>query len=115
METPTDAVLLRIYLTEAAKWEHKPLYEAIVLRAREQGLAGATVLRGPMGYGRSSHLHTAKILDLSMNLPVVIEIFENEEKINAFLPVLDEMLTGGHVTMEQVRVIHYGGGTDQHG
>jgi PII-like signaling protein len=109
MESPTEAVLLRIYLTEAAKWEHKPMYEAIVMRARENGLSGATVLRGPMGYGRSSHLHTAKILDLSMNLPVVVEIFESEAMVNAFLPVLDEMLTSGHITLEKVKVLHYGG------
>ncbi len=108
MESPTEAVLLRIYLTEAAKWEHKPMYEAIVMRARENGLSGATVLRGPMGYGRSSHLHTAKILDLSMNLPVVVEIFESEAMVNAFLPVLDEMLTSGHITLEKVKVLHYG-------
>lgn len=108
MKNPTEAVLLRIYLTEAAKWEHKPLYEAIVMRARELGISGATVLRGPMSYGRSSQMHTAKILDLSMNLPVVIEIFETEAMINTFLPVLDEMLDSGHVTMEKVRVIHYG-------
>ena len=108
METPTEAVLLRIYLTESAKWEHKPLYEAIVLRARAEGLSGATVLRGPMSYGRSSHMHTAKILDLSVNLPVVIEIFESEAKLNAFLPILDEMLASGHVTMEKVKVLHYG-------
>jgi PII-like signaling protein len=108
MGTPIEAVLLRIYLTESAKWEHKPLYEAIVLRARAEGLSGATVLRGPMSYGRSSHMHTAKILDLSVNLPVVIEIFESEAKLNAFLPILDEMLASGHVTMEKVKVIHYG-------
>ena len=101
METPTEAVLLRVYLTESAKWEHKPLYEAIVLRARAEGLSGATVLRGPMSYGRSSHMHTAKILDLSVNLPVVIEIFESEAKLNAFLPILAEMLESGHVTMER--------------
>jgi len=105
MEIPSEAVLLRIYLTEAAKWEHKPLYEAIVMRAREQGLAGATVLRGPMGYGRSTHLHTAKILDLSMNLPVVVEIVESEPKITGFLAVLKPMLVGGLVTTEKVKVI----------
>jgi PII-like signaling protein len=109
MQIPTEAVLLRVYLTEAAKWEHKPLYEAIVMRARELGISGATVLRGPMSYGRSSHMHTAKILDLSVNLPVVIEIFESEAMIDTFLPVLEEMLTSGHITMEKVRVIHCGG------
>jgi len=108
MESPIEAVLLRVYLTESAKWEHKPLYEAIVLRARAEGLSGATVLRGPMSYGRSSHMHTAKILDLSVNLPVVIEIFESEAKLNAFLPILDEMLESGHVTLEKVKVLHYG-------
>ena len=108
MPTPTEAMLLRIYLTEGAKWEHKPMYEMIVMRAREKGLSGATVLRGPLGYGRSSHLHTAKILDLSMDLPVVIEIFESEAMIETFLPVLDEMLASGHATLEKVRVIHYG-------
>jgi PII-like signaling protein len=108
MEIPSEAVLLRIYSTESVKWEHKPLYEAIVMRAREQGLAGATVLRGPMGYGRSTHLHTAKILDLSMNLPVVVEIVETEERIKAFLELLDGMLEGGLVTIEKVKVLHYG-------
>jgi PII-like signaling protein len=108
MPIPTEAVLLRIYLTESAKWEHKPLYEAIVLRARAEGISGATVLRGPMSYGRSSHLHTAKILDLSVNLPVVIEIVESETKLNAFLPILDEMIVSGHVTIEKVKVLHYG-------
>jgi uncharacterized protein len=107
MEIPSEAVLLRIYSTEAAKWEHKPLYEAIVLRAREQGLAGATVLRGPMSYGKSTELHTAKILDLSMNLPIVIEIVESEERIKAFLEILDGMLSGGLVTLEKVKVLHY--------
>ena len=110
METPSEAVLLRIYSTESAKWEHKPLYEAIVLRAREHGLAGATVLRGPMSYGRSSQLHTAKILDLSMNLPVVVEIVDTEERIKTFLELLDGMLAGGLVTTEKVKVLHYGPG-----
>jgi PII-like signaling protein len=107
MET-IEAVLLRIYLSEASKWEHKPLYEAIVLRARESGLAGATVLRGPMGYGKSTQIHTAKILDLSTNLPVVIEIIESEERIKAFLEIVGEMLTGGLVTMEKVKVVRCG-------
>jgi PII-like signaling protein len=112
MEIPEEAVLLRIYLNEGAKWQHKPLYEAIVLKARELGLAGATVLRGPMGFGKSSHLHTAKILDLSVNLPIVIEIVESESKIDAFLPALDGMLTSGLVTREKVKVLHYRGTTE---
>lgn len=112
MEIPEEAVLLRIYLNEGTKWEHKPLYEAIVLKARELGLAGATVLRGPMGFGKSSHLHTAKILDLSINLPIVVEIVDSEAKINAFLPTLDGMLSSGLVTQEKVKVLHYRGTTE---
>ena len=109
MELPHEAVLLRIHLGESDKWQHQPLYEAIVLKARELHLAGATVLRGPMGFGRSSRLHTAKVLRLSEDLPLVIEIVDNEEKINAFLPVLEEVMQGGLVTMEKVRVISYRG------
>jgi PII-like signaling protein len=112
MEIPEEAVLLRIYLNEGMKWEHKPLYEAIVLKARELGLAGATVLRGPMGFGKSSHLHTAKILDLSVNLPIVIEIVESEVKLDAFLPTLDGMLTSGLVTRDKVKVLHHRGTTE---
>ena len=100
-------MLLRIFIGETDRWQHHPLYEAIVLKARELHLAGATVLRGPMGYGKSSRLHTAKILRLSMDLPLVIEIVDTEEKIQAFLPVLDEMMKGGLVTLERVRVIDY--------
>jgi PII-like signaling protein len=108
METPRDAVLLRIYLNETAKWQHQPLYEQIVLKARDLHLAGATVLRGPMGFGKTSHLHTAKILDLSLNLPLVIEIVESQEKIDEFLAAIEEMLTCGLVTMEKVKVIRGG-------
>ncbi len=100
-------MLLRIFLGESDRWEHKPLYEAIVLKAREMHLAGATVLRGPTGFGKSSRLHTSKILRLSYDLPLVIEIVDAEEKINEFLPVLDEMMKGGLVTLEKVRVINY--------
>ena len=107
MQIPTDAMLLRIFLGESDKWEHKPLYEAIVLAAREAQLAGATVLRGPMGFGAHSHMHTSKILRLSMDLPIVIEIVDSEENINAFLPVLDKMIGGGLVTLEKVKVLHY--------
>jgi hypothetical protein len=106
-DLPHDAVLLRICIGESDRWKHQPLYEAIVLKAREQHLAGATVLRGPMGFGKSSRLHTAKILRLSMDLPLVIEIVDSEEKIQAFLPVLDEMMKGGLVTLEKVKVIDY--------
>src|SRR5512137_198944 len=112
MQIPHDAVLLRIFLGESDRWEHKPLYEAVVLKARELHLAGATVLRGPMGFGKSSRLHTAKILRLSMDLPLVIEIVDSEEKIQSFLPVLNQMVGGGLVTLEKVRVIEYRGGTD---
>jgi PII-like signaling protein len=107
MQIPNDAVLLRIFIGESDRADHKPLYEAIVLKAREMHLAGATVLRGPMGFGKSSRLHTSKIIRLSMDLPLVIEIVDSEEKINAFLPVLDGMLGGGLVTIEKVKVVHY--------
>ncbi|MCU0788792.1 MAG: DUF190 domain-containing protein [Verrucomicrobia bacterium] len=107
MDLPQEAVLLRIHLGESDRWQHQPLYEAIVLKARELQLAGATVLRGPMGFGRSSRLHTAKVLRLSDDLPLVIEIVDGEEKINSFLPVLDGLMQGGLVTMEKVRVIRY--------
>ena len=107
MQIPHEAVLLRIFIGESDRWEHKPLYEAIVLKARELHLAGATVLRGPMGFGKSSRLHTAKILRLSMDLPLVIELVDAEEKINEFLPVLDKMIQGGLVTLEKVKVIDY--------
>lgn len=107
MKIPTEGKLLRIFIGESDKWHHQPLYEAIVHKARELGLAGATVLRGPMGYGAKSHMHTAKILRLSMDLPIVIEIVDAEEKINALLPHLDEMVTGGLVTLEDVKVIKY--------
>ena len=109
MQIPQDAVLLRIFIGESDRWEQKPLYEAIVLRARELHLAGATVLRGPMGFGKSSRLHTAKILRLSTDLPLVIEIVDSEERINAFLPELQKMVGGGLVTLENVKAIHYGG------
>src|SRR5881628_957101 len=108
MEIPRDAVLLRIFLGESDRWKHQPLYEAIVLKAREMHLAGATVLRGPMGFGKSSRLHTAKILRLSMDLPLVIEIVDEEQKIQAFLPALEEMMGSGLVTLEKVRVLQYG-------
>ena len=110
MQIPHEAVLLRIFIGESDRWEHKPLYEAIVLKAREMHLAGATVLRGPMGFGKSSRLHTAKILRLSMDLPLVIELVDSEEKIQSFLPVLDRMMGGGLLTLEKVKVIEYRAG-----
>ena len=110
MNLPENGKLLRIFLGEGDRWQHQPLYEAIVLKARELQLAGATVLRGPMGFGASSRLHTAKILRLSEDLPVVIEIVDSEEKINLLLPHLDAMLTGGLVTLEDVRVLKYRAG-----
>ena len=115
MELPHEATLLRIFIGESDRWHHKSLYEAIVLKAREMHLAGATVLRGPMGFGKSSRLHTSKILRLSYDLPLVIEIVDAEEKINTFLPVLDEMMKGGLVTLEKVRVIHYRANQDSDG
>jgi PII-like signaling protein len=107
MQIPEDGYLLRILVGESDRHGHHPLYEAIVLKAREQGLAGATVLRGVMGYGRHSILHTTKILRLSEDMPMVIEIVDGLEKIDAFLPVLDEMISDGLVTLEKVRVIQY--------
>lgn len=107
MHLPHDAILLRIFIGESDRWHHQPLYEALVMKAREMNMAGATVLRGPMGFGKSSRMHTEKILRLSMDLPLVIEIVESEEKINSFLLVLDEMMEGGLVTLEKARVIDY--------
>jgi PII-like signaling protein len=107
MNIPQEAVLLRIFIGESDRWHHQPLYEAIVFKAREMHLAGATVLRGPMGFGKSSRMHTAKILQLSMDLPFIIEMVDSEEKIQTFLPVLDEMMGGGLVTLEKVKCLHY--------
>jgi PII-like signaling protein len=112
MNLPEEGTLLRIFVGESDRWRHQPLYEAIVQRARESHLAGATVLRGPMGYGKSSRLHTAKILRLSMDLPMVIEIVDTEDKIRDFLPVLNEMMAGGLVTLERVQVVVYRGVND---
>lgn len=107
MNLPSESLLLRIFIGESDRHHGQPLYEAIVLKARESGLAGATVLRSPMGFGATSRLHTAKILRLSGDLPIIIEIVDEEAKINRFLPVLDGMMGGGLVTLENVRVIHY--------
>ena len=112
MQIPQDAVLLRIFIGESDRWQHRPLFEAIVMKARERQLAGATVLRGPMGFGAASRIHTAKILRLSMDLPMVIEIVDSQAKIDAFLPVLDKMMGSGLITVEKVQVLQYGDGKD---
>lgn len=108
MHIPREAVLLRIFIGEDDRIRGRPLFEAIVLKAREAGLAGATVLRGPMSFGKSSTLHTAKVLRLSEDLPIVIEIVDTQEKIDAFLPLLDPMMGSGLVTLERVQVLQYG-------
>jgi PII-like signaling protein len=107
MRIPEEGYLLRIFVGENDKSGHIPLYEGIVLKAREAGLAGATVIRGVMGFGRHSVMHTAKILRLSEDLPMIIEIVDSLDKIEAFLPLLEPMVSEGLVTLEQVRVIHY--------
>lgn len=108
MKIPRQALLLRIFIGENHQYKGRPLYEAIVLKAREMHLAGATVLRGPLGYGKSSRLHTAKILRLSEDLPLIIEIVDAEDKINGFVAVLSEMMDSGLVTLEKVQVLQYG-------
>jgi hypothetical protein len=109
MQIPKQAVLLRIFIGEDDKFGSSPLYEAIVLKARESHLAGATVIRSPMGFGKSSRLHTSKILRLSEDLPLIIEIVDSEDNINRFLPILDEMMmTSGLITLEKVEVLQYG-------
>jgi PII-like signaling protein len=109
MRIPKDSVLLRIFLSENDKYAGQPLYEAIVMLARERHLAGATVLRGPLGFGHSSRVHTAKILRLSEDLPVVVEIVDGQDRIEALLPELDLMVgDGGLITLEKVQVLRYG-------
>ena len=107
MTLPEDGMLLRVFIGESDKWEGRPLYEAIVLKAREEGLAGATVLRGLMGYGAHSRLHTAKVLRLSEDLPIVVEIVDVESKLQAFLPWLEQVVSEGMVTLEKARVLRY--------
>jgi len=109
MKSPENGVLLRIFIGESDKepGTDRPLYEAIVRRAREVQLAGATVLRGPMGFGRHSLVHTAKLLELSTDLPIVIEIVDAEDRVDAFLPIVDELVTEGLVTLEAVRIVRY--------
>jgi uncharacterized protein len=107
MKISEEGQLLRVFVGESDKWEGKPLYEALVLKAREMGLAGATMLRGLMGYGAASRVHTAKILRLSEDLPVIVEVVDSQEKIASFLPVIDEMIQEGLVTLERVQIILY--------
>ncbi|XHR30350.1 MAG: DUF190 domain-containing protein [Chthoniobacteraceae bacterium] len=104
---PQESMLLRIFIGESDRAGHRPLYEELVMKARELHLAGATVLRGSLGFGASSRVHTAKILRLSMDLPVVIEIIDSKEKIESFLPILDQYLKGGIATLEPIQVLHY--------
>ena len=108
MQIPKQALLLRIFIGEDDEFDGAPLYEAIVMKARETHLAGATVLRGAIGFGASSRLHTTKILRLSEDLPLIIEIVDSEDKINGFLPVLDGMMSSGLITLEKVQVLQYG-------
>ena len=108
MTLPAESVLLRVFCGEDDRHGHTPLYEAIILKAREAGLAGATMLRGATGFGHSSRLHTAKILRLSQDLPIVIEMVDAREKIEAFLPTLHDMMGSALVTMEKVQVLQYG-------
>lgn len=107
MKISEEGQLLRIFIGEADRWHGKPLYEAIILKAREMGIAGATMLRGMMGYGANSRIHTAKILRLSEDLPIIVEIVDSAEKIERLLPAIDEMVQEGLVTLEKVKVIHY--------
>jgi PII-like signaling protein len=110
MQIPEEGQLLRIFIGESDKWKGRPLYEAIILKAREMGIAGATMLRGLMGYGANSRIHTAKILRLSEDLPIVVEIVDGREKISALLPLIEEMVGDGLITLENVRVRQYRSG-----
>jgi PII-like signaling protein len=112
MKSKSDAQLLRIFFGEADKFNGKPLHEAIVFLAREKGMAGATVLRGVMGFGARSKMHSAKILRISEDLPVVIEIVDKAEKIEQFMPLLDEMIEEGLVTVENVKIVAYRGNSN---
>lgn len=107
MKMSEEGQLLRVFCGESDTWEGQPLYRAVVLKAKELGLAGATVLRGPMGFGANSRVHTAKLLDLSTDLPIVIELVDSAEKINGLLPFLDEAVAEGLITIEGVRVLRY--------
>ena len=102
-----EGKLLRIFIGESDRWHGKPLYQAIVQRVREEGLAGATVVRGMEGFGADSHLHTSRILRMSEDLPIVVEIVDDAARIDAILPILDEMIDEGLVTVERVHVVTY--------
>jgi len=115
MKPPSEAQLLRVFIGEADRFEGQPLHEAIVALAREKDMAGATVLRGVMGFGVHSKMHSAKILRISEDLPVVIEIVDKPEKIETFLPLLDEMIEEGLVTLENVKVVAYRGHSSEQG
>jgi PII-like signaling protein len=112
MQIPKDAVLLRVFIGENDRHRGKPLYEVIVMTAREMHLAGATVLRGPLGFGHSSRLHSARIDRLSNDLPMVVEIVDSQAKIDEFLPVLDGLMGSGLITVEKVQVLRYGATAD---
>ena len=107
MQPAEECLRLRVYAGESDQWERRPLYEAIVLQAHSEGLAGATVFRSPMGFGATSRIQTAKILNLSTDLPVIVEIVDTKPKIEAFLGKLQAMILGGMITVEPVRVVHY--------
>jgi hypothetical protein len=107
MRLPSEGKLLRVFIGEADKWRGRPLHEAIVFLARKEGMAGATVLKGMMGFGCKSHMHTAKLLRLSEDLPIIVEMVDSEEKIAAFLPHLDEMVKEGLITLEKATVVMY--------
>ncbi|MFA5357076.1 MAG: DUF190 domain-containing protein [Candidatus Omnitrophota bacterium] len=107
MKIPTEGKLLRIFIGEADKWNGKPLYEEIVFLAKKSGMAGATAIKGFLGFGRKSHMHTAKLLRMSEDLPIIIEIVDSEEKINQFIPQLDNMVKEGLITLEKAKVIMY--------
>lgn len=107
MKLPEEGLLLRIFIGESDKYQGNPLYEQIVLKARELNMAGATVVRGIMGFGADSRMHTSKILQLSNDLPIVIELVDVEEKIDQLMPFLDENVKEGLITLEKVKVIKY--------
>ncbi len=107
MKIPVDGKLLRIFIGQQDKWQGQPLYEAIINIARRKKMAGATVLKGCLGFGCKSHLHSTKLLELSEDLPIIIEMVDSEEKINQFIPEIDEMIKDGLVTLEKVNVVMY--------
>lgn len=115
MKNESEGLLVRVFLGESDTWHGKPLYEAIVERVREEGIAGATVLRGIEGFGAHSHLHTSRILRLSADLPIVVEIVDQPDRVEAILPLLDEMIPEGLITLEKVRVIAYRAGPREEG